>query len=112
MNSEYPTNQNIEKLNKISLETIDYGNYFDKEFKNKYNIITCEKCFRIPKIVFLNKNKVKIDCYKCKSSEIKDINYFEKFKKNSNEKNLDNMPICTYDKSHKSKSIKYCIKIY
>ena len=47
--------------------------------KYESKIITCEKCFHIPKIIFLNKNKVHIQCSNCQFSNIEDISYFEKY---------------------------------
>ena len=46
-----------------------------KEYTTK--IITCEKCFNIPKILFLSKNKVHIQCNNCQLSTIEEISYFD-----------------------------------
>ena len=74
---------------------------------NKAQIITCEKCFNIPKIIFLNKNKVQIQCPKCKLPKIEDIKYFEKY---ISVNNLDELPKCSYNINHESKAVKYCFK--
>ena len=57
------------------------------------NIITCEKCFNIPKILFIKKDKIEIECPKYKTKEIKGICYFEKFIYKLEDKNFINIPI-------------------
>jgi len=74
-----------------------------------FDIITCEQCYSIPKLTLINQNKVKIYCQTCHKQIIKDISYFKKFIKKSKEENID-LPNCTYNKSHKSKSTKYCLQ--
>jgi len=77
--------------------------------ENKAKIITCEKCFNIPKIIFITKNKVQIECSKCKLTKYEDIAYFNKYF-SSNQIDLEELPKCSYNKSHESKAIKYCFK--
>ena len=76
--------------------------------ENKTKIITCEKCFNIPKIIFLNKNKVQIQCPKCQLLKTEDIIYFEKYISSNNIK--DELPKCSYNINHESKAVKYCFK--
>ena len=76
---------------------------------NKSKIITCEKCFNIPKISFLNKNKIQIQCPKCKFSKTEDMLYFDKYA-SSNRHNSEEMPKCSYNKNHELKAVKYCFK--
>ena len=73
-------------------------------------IIICEKCFNIPKIVFLNKDEIQLDCKKCKETEIKDFSYFKKFTKNNEDNNLFALPNCDYKEQCKSESILYCFQ--
>ena len=80
------------------------------EYSPKSSIITCEKCFSIPKITILKKNEVSISCPKCKASTIKDISYFDKFFKKLEEKAFVNLPKCSYNLEHKNKSDKYCFQ--
>ena len=72
-------------------------------------IVLCEKCFNIPKITILNNNKIKIECQKCETQEIKDIPYFDKFI-HEEDQNLFKLPICNYYKNHEKKSIIYCFQ--
>lgn len=74
------------------------------------NIITCEECFNIPKITILKKNKVKIECSKCNTKDIKDISYFDKFLNGLNEKKFIDLPKCTFNEKHESKADKYCFQ--
>ena len=73
-------------------------------------IIICENCFNIPKIFIITKDKVKIECQKCNSSIIKDFSYFDKFIKRSEDENLVDLPKCSYNQEHESKSMKYCLQ--
>lgn len=84
--------------NKMNNKGVNNNNFPPK-------IITCEKCYNIPKITLLLNNKVKIECLKCQSSFIKDISYFDKFR----ETDLYNLPECTFIKGHDKKAIKYCM---
>ena len=77
--------------------------------ENKSKIITCEKCFNIPKIIFITRSKVQIQCPKCQFSKTEDIQYFDKFF-SSNLHNLEELPKCSYNKNHESKALKYCFK--
>ena len=74
------------------------------------NIITCENCFNIPKILFIKKNKIEIECPKCKTKEIKDICYFEKFINKLEDKNFIDMPNCSYNEAHAINAKKYCFQ--
>ena len=79
---------------------------------NNDKIIICEKCYNIPKITFLNYNKINIECSKCRTSTTKDISYFDKFKFSKNDKNVFDLPNCSYNEDHEDNSntaIKYCI---
>ena len=78
--------------------------------ENKTKIITCEKCFNIPKIIFLNKNKVQIECLNCQLLKTEDIIYFEKYISSNNHIHLDELPKCSYNINHESKAVKYCFK--
>ena len=80
------------------------------EDSSKYSIITCEECFSIPKITILKRNEILISCQKCKSSTIKDIIYFDKFFKKLKEKTFVNLPQCSYNPEHITKSDKYCFQ--
>jgi hypothetical protein len=70
------------------------------------NIVTCEDCFSIPKIILLNRNKIEIECSKCNSMKYKDANYLIAFLKKINENK--ELPKCNYNEKHESKSVKYC----
>ena len=82
----------------------------EEKEKQKSCSITCEECFSIPKIIFLKKDKVKIECQKCKSTNIKDISYFDKFFKKLEENIFIDLPKCSFNKKHKCKSEKYCFQ--
>ena len=74
-------------------------------------IVICEKCYRIPKITILIKNKVQIDCQNCNESKIVDISYFDKFINNANDNQLFNMPKCNcIFENHDFQSILYCFQ--
>ena len=73
---------------------------------NDVDIITCEKCFEIPKIEFYDKDKVRLYCNFCRETKIKEYSYFNK----TNSNKIHNLPMCTFNKEHKSQSIKYCVK--
>ena len=75
----------------------------------EFDIVTCENCYSIPKLTLINQNKVEIYCQECYLKTMKDISYFKKFIKNFKEEKID-LPNCTYNKNHKSKSSKYCLK--
>ena len=78
---------------------------------NDYRIVICEKCYNIPKIIFLNKNKVSIECQNCKESQIKDISYFDKFlNKNIENEKLFDLPQCNFRENHEAESILYCFQ--
>ena len=81
----------------------------DENFSNS-SIVICEECFNIPKITILKKNKVKIECLKCNTKDIKDISYFDKFLNGLNEKKFIDLPKCTFDEKHESKADKYCFQ--
>ena len=74
--------------------------------EKKYKIITCEKCFNIPKIIFQTINKVIIECPKCKISKIENISYFDKYK-SSKDESFPELPNCTFNEDHEIKSVKY-----
>ena len=76
----------------------------------KSSIVTCEECFNIPKIIILAKDKVKIECSKCNKTEIKDIQYFDKFYKKLEEKQFIDLPKCSFNDKHEVNSIKYCFQ--
>ena len=82
----------------------------ESEEKTNYSIITCEKCFSIPKIIFLSKNKISIECEICKLKNIKNITYFDKFLKELVDNNFIDLPNCSYNKEHNCKSDKYCFQ--
>jgi len=78
---------------------------------NNFRIVTCEKCYNIPKIIFLNKNKVSVECQNCKESQIKDFSYFDKFiDKNIENEELFELPQCNYKENHEAESILYCFQ--
>ena len=78
---------------------------------NDFRIVVCEKCYNIPKIIFLNKNKVSLECQNCKESQIKDISYFNKFiDKNIENEKLFDLPQCNYRENHEAESILYCFQ--
>ena len=81
-----------------------------EEGKLNYSIITCDKCFSIPKIIFLSKNEISIECQKCQSKDIKNITYFDKFMKELEDNNFIDLPNCSFNKEHNYKSFKYCIQ--
>jgi len=97
-----------EQNEKLKNMTINKNNLFNLS-NIKFDIITCEQCYSIPKLTLINQNKVKIYCQTCHKQIIKDISYFKKFIKNSKEEKID-LPNCTYNKNHKSKSSKYCLQ--
>ena len=74
----------------------------------KTKIITCEKCFNIPKITLFSKNKILIECPKCQDPNIKDISYFDKYILDKGES--PELPQCSFNENHKSKSIKFCLQ--
>ena len=88
--------------------TINKNNLFNLS-NIKFDIVTCEKCYSIPKLTLINQNKVEIYCQNCNNKIIRDISYFKKFIKNCKEEKLD-LPNCTYNKNHKLKSTKYCLQ--
>ena len=106
-------NENIDykiKIDKIIeiYEKMINKNIDKKDINNIDNpkkIITCEKCYSIPRITFLLGNKIKIECFQCKTSIIKDISFFDNYILS---KNVSDIPQCSYDKNHKSSSVKYC----
>ena len=102
-------NSNYQSIKKI-LEI--YDKMFNKNISNSNTnistIVTCEKCHNIPKIIFLTNNKVEIDCSKCKSIDIKDISYFDRFK--SINKDLLDLPNCSFNEQHNKKAVKYCFQ--
>ena len=78
---------------------------------NDFRIVICEKCYNIQKIIFLNKNKVSLECQDCKESQIKDISYFDKFlNKNIENENLFDLPQCDYKENHEAESVLYCFQ--
>ena len=77
--------------------------------ENLSKIITCEKCFNIPKVIILNKNKVQVKCPNCKYLSISDISNFDKYISSKNQ-NFPEMPKCSYNPNHETKAIKYCYK--
>ena len=78
---------------------------------NDFRIVICEKCYNIPKIIFLNKNKVSLECQNCKESQIKDISYFDKFiDKNIENEKLFDLQKCNYRENHEADSILYCFQ--
>ena len=81
-----------------------------KETKIEYDIITCEKCNSIPKLILWSKNKVKIYCCECDKNEYKDISYFKKFVKKENKEELPDLLNCNYNKNHSTKAIEYCLQ--
>jgi len=93
---------------KLKNTIINKNNLFNLS-NTKFDIITCEQCYSIPKLTLINQNKVKIYCKTCGINIIKDISYFKKFIKKSKEEKID-LPNCTYNKNHKSKSTKYCLQ--
>ena len=76
----------------------------------KLGVICCEKCYTIPEITILNKNKVQLKCQKCNDIKIKDFSYFDSFRKNIEKESLTEMPKCTFNKNHEFKSIIYCFQ--
>ena len=78
----------------------------------KYGIVVCEKCFQIPEITMINQTKVQIKCTNttCKDIQIKDFSYFEKYLKNIERESWTEMPKCTFNKEHESKSFIYCFQ--
>ena len=110
-------NINSYAMDKQAIKIIDiYNQMVNRDIKTTEDdedlskIITCEKCYNIPKITFLLNNKVKIECSKCKSSIIKDVSFFEKILTFSENKNFSKLPKCTFNDEHKNKNsaIKYC----
>ena len=79
-----------------------------KDYSSITKIITCEKCYNIPKILIMLNDKVKIECSKCKTTIIKDISYFDKFLSLSLDKNSSESHNCSYNKEHKCTAAKYC----
>ena len=79
-------------------------------YEVKFGVIVCENCYSIPEITILNKNKVQLKCQKCNDIKIKDLNYFEKFRINIDKESWIEMPKCSFNKSHESKSVLYCFQ--
>ena len=72
-----------------------------KDFFNCDNNYSCDKCSKIPKIVFIDHNEIELDCckdYYYKKIKIKD--YLEIIEKNNKEKNL---------KIESKKLLNYCL---
>ena len=86
-------NENIDykiKIDKIIeiYEKMINKNIDKKDINNIDNpkkIITCEKCYSIPRITFLLGNKIKIECFQCKTSIIKDTSFFDNYILSKNE---------------------------
>ena len=77
--------------------------------KKKLKIITCEKCYNIPKIVFVTRNKVHIECPNCKNTIIENLSYFDKYISSDNN-NFPELPKCSYNEKHELKALQYCFK--
>ena len=96
--------------NEKSKDLLINKNYLFNFSNIKFDIVTCEQCYSIPKLTLINQNKVEIYCQTCNNKMIKDISYFKKFIKNYKEEKID-LPNCTYNKNHKLKSSKYyCLR--
>ena len=72
-------------------------------------IITCDKCFSIPKITIVNPNKIEVECSICKTVLPLEINYFKRFTNNEKD-NLFTLPNCNYNRNHISTAIEFCFK--
>ena len=73
-------------------------------------VVICEKCYNIPKIVILNKGKIKIDCINCNESRIEEYSYFDKFINNKNAQLFELNP-CNYENHEISQeSSIYCFQ--
>ena len=66
--------------------------------------------FFYSKNYFLKKNEILISCPKWKLPTTKDISYFNKFFKKLEERNFIDLPKCSYNPEHISKSEKYCFQ--
>ena len=73
------------------------------------NLIVCDKCFNIPKIIIINKNKIELDCQICNNISSLDIEYFNKFINVNENDELFTLPNCNY-RNHEAQSILYCFK--
>ena len=100
----------VYNLNEENIKVIKKENniYLDiDKLPKDCDILTCEKCFNIPKLTHINKNKIKIECRKCKTTKITNFSFFQKFLKIKKE----TLPNCTFLKQHSNdESINYCLK--
>ena len=85
-------------------------NHKNNEKDDSIKIITCKKCYSIPKITFLINNKIRIECSKCRTSSDEDISYFDEYLYPSlGKKDLNKLPNCSYCEKNKSiNAIIYC----
>ena len=72
-------------------------------------IIVCDRCFNIPKLIIINKKKVKFECENCDRILTLSLDDFDRFRNANENDDLFALPNCS-NRNHNSRAVLYCFK--